>query len=456
MINIKRKSLIPYLLIALLYAIFHLKYMPKYIDDAWVLSWAYRFINFHDVTDYVFGYINTRGSILFGTGYSFFYGSILNLIGWSRSNAVLISTFFIWATAFTWHKIVLKLGYVKKIAHTVSIMFLIMEIYFALGNKLRSDSMTLFIISIAFYLFITKKYFFAGLLSIIAFEIHPISLTLYFYLLAYLISIFDDMKARPKFYIKGATIFFIGVALGLVYYYILQKDYLSLFFSTTTGELNGYTFASYFWKMKFAWRHIPEAIIIIVAFLIFIKKGLYKEDKFILPFFLSCLLSTFIFRRGNYHYVAFVYPSVLLLIAFVVNDINKYKLFWIFLLLYLLPQYGFLYYKNNNFSQKQYELNLQNSVPDNGIFILGSSSDWFGLKDREFHEYGYFIRGNRSVSEIPNKFYLVSTKEYRDNVAEYKEKNDKLFSSYQSQNITSFKTFDNETVNILLFTKKDK
>ncbi|QEN05688.1 hypothetical protein EW093_13530 [Thiospirochaeta perfilievii] len=455
MLGKKRVSFyIPYLFIAALYWIFHLKYMPEYLDDAWTLSWAYRLMKFNDVTDYVFGYVNTRGSILFGRGYAYFYGIILELIGWSRSNAVIISTSLTWLTAFIWFKITVNLGYSKKMAKIVSILFLIMEIYFALGNKLRSDSLALCIISFAFYLFIKKHYFFAGLLSIIAFEVHVISLTYFLYILAYLISIFKDMRDRPLFYVKGAIVFLLGVSVGLVYYFFLQREYLEYFFSQTTSEMVGHTFYSYFWKMKFAWRHLPELVIVLVSLIIFFKKKLYKIDSFILPFFICTILSTFIFRRGNYHYTAFVYPSVLLLIAFIVTNIKQEKIFWILLLCYLIPQYGFLYYTNHSFSQKEYEASLQSSIPKDGRFILGNPGAWFALKDREFHEYGYFKRGNREVYEVPNELYLISTKDYRDNIMDQKEWNDTFMKDYLEEKVDSFSTFDGNIVDILLLKKR--
>lgn len=454
MLNKKSISFyIPYFLIAAFYALFHMKYMPEYLDDAWTLSWAYRLMKFQDITDYVFGYVNTRGSILFGRGYSYFYGSILEVIGWSRSNATIISTILIWLTSFIWYKITIKLGYAKKTAKIISILFLIMEIYFAIGNKLRSDSLALCLISFAFYLFISRHYLLAGLLSIVAFEIHAISLTYFFYILAYLISIFDDMKSRPAYYVKGALVFLLGVVLGLVYYFLLQGDYLQFFFEKTTNEMDGHTFYAYFWKMKFAWRHLPEILIIILTLGYFIKKRLYVKDKFILPFLISCILSSFVLRRGNYHYTAFVYPAVLLLISYVVNDIKKEKLFWILLLCYIIPQYGYLYYNNYSYNQSKYELSLQDSIPDDGKFILGNSGAWFGLKEREYHDYGYFKRGAVGTNIVPEELYLISNKDYKDNIAGHKEWNDIFFEEYTEIKVDSFKTFDNKTVDILLLKK---
>lgn len=452
----KRKMiLIPYVIVGFLYYIFHMKYMPEYIDDAWVLSWAYRFVKHNDVSDYVFGLVNTRGSILFGTGYSFFYGHILNLIGWSRSNAVLLSTAFIWITSFVWFRIILKLGYTKRVAHLASILFLVMEIFFALGNKLRSDSMTLCLISVAFYLFISRHYLLAGFLSIVAFEIHAISLTYFFYIIAYLISIFDDMKKRPGFYIKGALIFILGIGIGCIYYYWLQKDYIKYFFETTTGEMSGHALYAYFWKMKFAWRHIPEIFIIIAAAVVFIRTKMYKKDKFILPFFISCIISSLVLRRGNYHYVAFIYPSVILLISAAVSTLRKEKVFTILLALYLVPQYGYLLYNNYSYSQRDYENKVLNSIPDDNKFILGNSGAWFALKDREFHEYGYFDRGAGGDAVLPQSLYIISTKSYRENINGHKEYNDYLFRNYEVNEINSFETFDNEIVRIYLLNNKE-
>lgn len=452
----KLHSYIPYALILLLYAVLHTRYMPEYLDDAWTLSWAYRLINFQDVTDHVFGYIGSRGSILFGRGYSYFYGFILSVIGWSRSNAVLISTALIWLNAFIWYKNVIKLGYKKDVAKTVSILLLVMEIFFSLGNKLRSDALSLTLISFAFYLFISRKYLFAGLLSIIAFEVHVISLTFYFYILAYLISIWDDMRSRPVYYVKGAGKFLLGVVLGLIYYCLLQWDYLSTFFDKTTAESVGHTLFAYFWKMKFAWRHLPEIVIILTALILFIKKQKYKEDKFTLPFFTLCLLSTFILRRGNYHYTAFIYPSVVLLISSVLDSKSLKRWFWILLICYLLPQYAYLYYESRDFNQNRYEESIINMFPETDEMIIGNPLSWFALKEYNFHEYGYFNRQQLTTEQIPEKFYLISTKRYRDNISGYREILEQILVGYESKKIDSFIDYTGYEVELYLLWRENE
>ena len=453
-LNKKELIYIPYFLIALLYLLFQQKYMPEYLDDAWCLSWAHQLVNFNNVSDTVFGYIDNGGTALFGKGYAYVYGGILQIVGWTRINAVYISTSLIWLTAFVWFRIVLKLNYSRKIAHMAAVMILIMEVYFAGANKLRPDSLALFIISMAFYLFISRQYLLAGFLSLAAFEIHPIALTFYFYIIGFLVSIFDDMKKRPGYYIKGALLFIAGALLGVGYYYLLHREYLHLFAESTMSRITGHVYYSYFWDMKFAWRHIPEALIFIVALVLFFKLKIYKKDKFILPFFLACFISTFIIKRGNYHYVAFTYTSVIIFISVIVSEIRKEKIFFILLLLFLLPQYGFLYYTNGDYNQVDYENNLISAIPEDDRMILGNSGAWFALKDRNFHEFGYFKRDGLEAEGLPQSFYLINNQYYRDNIMGYKEANEKIFDGYSIQKISEFREYNGGIVEILLYSIK--
>ncbi len=427
-----------YLIAGILYFLLHQRYMAEYIDDAWTLSWAYGFWEKDTLLDYVFGHTNSRGSVLFHRTYAMVYGFILSQIGWSRSNATLISTLCIWAASFFWYKSLRKAEYNKTIAHTVALLMLVMEIYVALGNKLRVDALSFFLISLAFYLFISRRYFFAGLLSLVAFENHPISITYYFWVFGYLISLREKIRAKPAYYGKGVLLFIAGALVGLGYYLFLQHEYLKYFFEETGSAVKGHVFLSYFWAMKFAWRHLPEAFITLLALGIFLKKGYRKKYKLVLPLFLFSILSTFVLRRGNYHYTAFVYPSVILLIAVTAYELRKLKLLAVVLALYLLPQYGYLLKLSEGHDQKSYERHIQAIVPDDGTLIVGNSGAWFALKERDFKQYGYFSRAGISGEDLPPRFYLISTKAYRANVSGNYEDHQRRFAHlYKNQLVTT-------------------
>ncbi len=444
-----RRLILLYLSAGILYFILHLRYMAEYIDDAWTLSWAYGFWEKDTFLDYVFGYTNSRGSVLFHRTYSMVYGFILSQIGWSRSNATLISTFCIWCSSFFWYKSLRKAEYNRTIAHTAALLMLVMEIYVALGNKLRVDALSFFLISLAFYLFISRRYFFAGLLSLVAFENHPISITYYFWVLGYLISMRNKIRTKPAYYGKGALLFIAGSLAGTGYYLFLQHEYLEYFFEETASAVKGHTFLAYFWDMQFAWRHLPEAFISLLALGIFLKKGYRKKYRLVLPLLLFSLLSTFVIRRGNYHYTAFVYPSVILLIAITAYELRKLKLLAVFLALYLLPQYGYLLKLSEGHDQKSYEQLIQTIVPDDGTPIVGNSGAWFALKERDFKEYGYFDRAGISGEALPSRFYLISTKEYRDNVAgRYEDHQSRFAHPYKKQLVT---TLSNERLSIEVY-----
>lgn len=454
-VNRNRTLIFFYLLAGVLYYLLHLRYMAEYLDDAWTLSWAYGFWEKGTVQDYAFGYLNSRGSVLFHRTYSLIYGSVLSLFGWSRSGATVISTCFIWASSFFWYKSLKKAGYHKTIAHTVALLMLFLEIYVSLGNKLRVDALSFFIISLAFFLFVSGRYFWAGLLSVIAFENHPVSVTYYFWILAYLISVFSDMKARPGYYVKGAVWFIGGALIGVGYYLFLQYEYLDMFFQETTAVVKGHTLYAYFWKMKYAWRHLPEAFITLVAFIIFIRKKLGKKYPFVLPFFFLAVLSTFIIRRGNYHYTAFVYPSVILLIAVTAFELNKIRWTVILLALYLLPQYGFLMHLSRGFDQEVYNKKIETLVPDDGTMVVANSGAWFALKEREYREYGFFDRRSLLGDDLPGHFYLVSNDSYRKNTAGYYKDHERLFKEYKKVKLKSITAYDGTAIELYEY-RRDK
>ncbi|MCK5249984.1 MAG: hypothetical protein KAJ98_08470, partial [Spirochaetaceae bacterium] len=138
-------------LLVFLYIYGHNRYMVEHVDDAWTLSWAKTWWDTGNVYDTTFGYIDgDGGTSLFSRSYVFLYGAILQIVGWSRGGAFVISTALIFASALLWGHIVKKIGYCEATARWFPLVILALETYFAAAHKTRVDAMAFFLATSAF------------------------------------------------------------------------------------------------------------------------------------------------------------------------------------------------------------------------------------------------------------------------------------------------------------------
>lgn len=428
----------------------HGKYRIENVDDAWSLTFAYNLVNKGEVFDTVFLNGQGEGTSLFSMIYAYTYGSILNIIGWTKSNSHLISTFFFLSSLPLWFFIILKLGHEKYLALSFVLILLLSECYFGLANQARADALTFLLVTLSFFLFLYKFYFFSGLVTMLAFENHATGSMVFFYLVVFIISHRTEFFENRKLLLRKMMLFGFGVLIGATVYLYLHYPYLMNFANTISertdlakSKHNNFIL-SYFFETKH-YRHIPELVIITAALIIFISKKYFKENKFVLLFIGFVILASVVLRRPNFNYIVYAYPSFILLILYVADKIKKINWVLVIFLILLIPQYFYVLKLNGYYDEEAYVEKLkQVSIPEETNTIFGSPNEWFAFMDKDFYRYT-LIPVKKEVEE----FILIEENDLRaSGLKPFVESN------YQITRLDSFNV-NNEEFLINLCKKKD-
>ena len=396
--------------VLILYIGFHSRYMAEYIDDAWVLSWAWNLYKHGEMRDTVFGDPSEVTAHFQKTSVAF-YGAAASIFGWTRGAAHAVSKIFVVTAAVIWYFIVRKLGYRKAVAGIFSGIMLLLEAYFGIANKIRPEPMGLMLCSAALLLFMNRRYLLSGLVLGIAVENHPFGFTGGFWILAYLAVLLPDMRSRPRFYVLGALRFLGGLTLGFGYWLALHPSSLGEMAGLSEHTV-GNVFAAYYFDHRYAWRHWPEALAVIASAVVFAVRGKHRSHPFVLPFLIAVVLASLLMPRGNIHYIVYLYPAAILLILTVAEDWRITPLVVFGLLIFQLPQYAWLFWTQKDYSHRAYLTELQKAVPANDEPVYGHPNAWFAFQEREFYAYGAFNRSDLPPEEWPESFILIETSDY--------------------------------------------
>ena len=388
------------LLILLTYCFLHGIYRPDNMDDAWFLSFAHNHIVKGVETDSTFGSTPGGGGfggvVLFGKTYTYLYGSILNAVGWTKSHAHIISLICTVFSAVCWSCLLLKNGLSRRLSILFGLSLLLVEPYFGAANQARPDALSFLLVSAAALAFSFHRNLLAGLLSAVAIEIHPVGISAILFIAALFLSEQDAATRTWRAAVRTILWLSAGLLAGLIYYYLLHAQHLSLIATTIQqGNVGGnevnHILVEYFFKTKY-FRHIPELVAIVAAAAMFLLKRHYRDTRLVPALFVVCILFTLIIRRPNFMYTIYVYPAFLLLILWLSEKYNLLRVAAVLLLLYLIPQYGLVYVKNRNWSMDRYIASIQKAVPEGTAPVLGRPNDWFAFLDRPFYTTDY--RGN--------------------------------------------------------------
>lgn len=444
--------------VCIIYAYGHNHYVVEHIDNAWSLSWARTWWDSGIRSDEVFGFpLGEAGSFFFGQTYVFVYGAVLEIIGWTRSNASIISFTLVASSAWLWMKILLKLGYSKTTSRWFPIVLLLLEGSFASSNMMRLDAIGFLFATMGFFTIVHQRFFFSGLCFIVAFEIHPYAAIMCgTYITSYVIYLFPDIRRNTKKYAKYSGMFFFGIVLGAIYYFSIHHQWLDeihQFSKATNSEGQKSFFVSYLTNGKYSWRHWPEVIIWLAALITFLWGKCWKNDQFILPFVLVTVLVTIIVPHGSPHYIIYHYPPLILLTITQAHHFNIRPFIMIVLLLLMLPQYFMIFWIQRGYDHQAYIEKLRNIVPKESNYIYGHPSAWFAFQDKEFHPVGYFPRQKLSSEKWPDHFILIENKHFI-RLSGWHDL-DGWENHFSRRLITTFEYFDKTPVNIYSFSRND-
>ena len=393
------------------YALLLGKYRLEDLDDTWSLSYVRNYVLRGIEVDPTFG--GPARILYFGKTHAWFTGHFLNLIGWTRENAHLLSIFLLFVAAFLWVPILRRLSYSLPLACSFAALALLTEPFFSAAQSARPEAFVFLLCALALLFFVQSRYLLCVLTACVAVESHPMGIMAFFYVAAAALS-----GGRWRNILKRRSLIELlsGFLLGAAYYLWLHGTALAGLGQTVAEgntqvgrTLNNYLY-DYFFKTKYL-RHLPELGLILAGVFLYGKNRFWKDNSFAWILFWVTVVSTLLLSRPNFHYALYAYPAFLLLILVVAEKKERLKAGLVLFLLLLLPQYAFVYSRNRSFDFTQQLQAVRSAVPQDSLPILGSANEWFSFMDREFYSTQY-------VGDYKNlKFkeaYLIEENDYRE------------------------------------------
>ena len=422
------------------YILLHGIYRPENMDDAIFLSFAHTHVVRGMEGDLCFGATAGSGGYggvtFFGKTFTYLYGYLLNFLGWTKGHAHLISTFIIFLAAITWVAILKQLGFSRRLTVFFGLALLIVEPFFSAANQARPDALVFLLATLALLCSVRGWFVAAGFLATVSMEIHPVGMIAFLWATAAAIALRWSAPQPKRF--TGGTMGLqlgIGVVLGVLYYLALHHRNLAALSGAVSGGNVGGVYGiliEYFFKTKH-YRHLPELALFLSCLLWFLGKRLYRTNRFIPAFLLAALAFATIIRRPSFMYMLYVYPALLLLVLWTFERSRHLRTIMILWLLYLLPQYAWVYAQNHDWNLSQYVAQVQQAVPSDKTPVVGRFNDWFAFMNRSFYglDYGGDFR-NLGLRE----FYLIEDDAYRQ--GKYPQMRAAIGSLYTSKEVSRF------------------
>jgi hypothetical protein len=427
-------------------------YRPHNVDDAWFLAFSYNYFKFGEILDRTFNAGTTEGLLFFRKTGAFFYGYILSKIGWDYGKAQFLSALLMVGSGWLWFLALKKLDFKPNERNSFILLFFYMEFSFAASTSLRYEPLILFFQSAALLLFLQKRYFLTGLVSLIAMETHPIALLNLAYPIGIIATSYPLVHGSGfihKLKSKQHEIFYflLGCIVGLAYYFYLHplsltNLYQFLYLNSIQGVGEYYDtklgiLGLYFFSTKY-FRHIPELIILIIALYLFLHNRIDKNRPFILIW--VSLLIILSFLRPIFTYAAIIFPAFIVLMISSFQAIRKLNLLLIIFICLMVPQYFAVYYLNHDWNRNTYFTEIKSIAPKEDLPVVGSAMSWFALKENQNFKSGVYPFSNLKKPAW-EEAYLVEDHFYR-NKPEYSGARNYFEKNYRSSiikrsNITS-------------------
>ncbi len=372
------------LAMAVTYYLLHITYIPTNSDDAWTTSFAYNYFYRGELHDTVFG--RPAGTLIaFGYSYAALQKLALDAFGWTRSNAILLSTCLFFLSLPFWWRISRSFGCSQSVSLSYVLVFPLWEPLFRIANTARPDACCLLFVSIALFLAQQRRYIWAGVASGIAFEVHQMGILAF--LLVGIHALFElrsRYKEKKQIYILLSG-WFTGIILGVSYYLFLHIPYLmdTLHSVSEMHSWNGNFILDYFFVTS-SYRHIP--IFIFICFIIVASFWLKLVTKFLELYVIifSILLFSVLFPRPNVYYSAYFFVFITLITTIVMERYKRLNTFLLLFVIFVVLQYSYIYYKNMSFDMSTFTTSMKREVPQTCDTITGPFNAWFAFKERRF------------------------------------------------------------------------
>jgi hypothetical protein len=262
-----------YVLIALL-GLLYLALMGKYsafeLDNVWFLSFSHSFWVDHISTD---GFMLSTfpsgmgGVVAFGKIAAFLQGSVLSVVGWSLTHAILISVFFTLFSLVLFAQTCRRLGFGANFTLCYIALLGFSEPFVALSQRARYEFLMVFLMAVALWLAARQRPALAVFAAALAMEIEPVGVVVVLATATFLFSAeVRDRSLRPSQLIFSVLA---GMVAALAVYFLIHPGILSVLrsadwiaFRKRPAPWPGGFVAAYYFAYR---RHLPELAVVLVA-----------------------------------------------------------------------------------------------------------------------------------------------------------------------------------------------
>lgn len=399
-----------------LYILLYGKYRPSEVDDAWTASYVWNLTHLGTSVDLVFGAISNVQ--YFGHIHAFLAGFVADHFGWSKKVFHSFNLFCMAGAALAWYLTASRLLKDKGLALICVLLLFMLEPFIGAAYKARSDALAFLFVSWSACAASYHRFFLAVLINSIGVEIHAIASVGYFWTLAFLLCSWkENRNAKDRIFALSACIF--GGVLGFIIYRLLHPEPLSEIFAYLANSNRyqgsyGDSFtnalaAHYFTRAYF--RFIPELIFWVVGSIAYFykKKRVFSFSEPVGCLFWMTILASIIVRRGNFHYVIFFYPPLLITAMAGFSRTFLFRTTVICLCLYAVLGGILLAWQNRYVDHDVYDRNVAAmGIPDDGSPVIGPANAWFVLRERPFYVRFGALKAAQQPRHLDSIYYIKS------------------------------------------------
>ncbi|GEM_PF-3517513 len=455
------RRLWPFALVAVVtvvgYAVQHGRYYIHFMDDAWVMSWAYNLVNNGTDADTVFR--DGTYTIVFGKALQFIYGSFLEVAGWSRVNALRMSTAFVWLSAGLWYGVARELRWTRERALILAFSMVMLDKIVEAGCLCRAEAMVLAWIGAALFAFARGRYLLAGILATAGAETHPMAITACFYILAWTLAHPQRYLADKRRTAKDVGWFVLGCSIGVGWYAALHWEELA------SGELvrvlkGSASFAAgkrkewTYLDRHFKWHSKYELLIFVFAAFAWLQQRLWRDNAFPMLAVVCVVISAFLNKRPNGFYAALAFPAFAVMAVHAFGRAKIARAAFVLLLLSFVYQAHGRYTKYPEYVPGASVPTLQKLVPDDGLPVVGMNDFWFAFPDRPFMPGDYDSNiAARLDSKEWRKVYLIDSS-FRSNRYVFSRIKSHLRRNFDAEEIGSFDEHGKHKLTVIRYTRR--
>jgi hypothetical protein len=371
-------------------------YRPYNIDDPWFLSFSYGLCHRRSELDLAFGgrFPNGMGgTIAFGKLAAYTQCAVFDLFGWTRTALEVLSKSVSFAGLALLGFFLYRIGVRERIILCYLVAFAALEPFFGMADQAKYECFTFLLLSGSLLLVSHGRYFLAGLAAAAAVEIQPMGIMAP--VMAAICLAFTHDGGRQE-RVRAWAALLAGGSLVIPIYFLLHPDIFTALNLAPLNDLEasrlfhpGFLYA-YFWEAQYKW-HLPELAVFLCALVLFLirRPGDDRvQERIAFGCIIAATAASFILKWPNYHYTVFWYWAALLLVFQVAGTYARASWVCLIAVLYIMPQYGFVYAKNRNdgFSPAEFgavrAAITQAAGTEEAVPVFGDYTLWFAMPER--------------------------------------------------------------------------